>query len=167
MDAGGVGVVPDAGASCSKPAWAYELGWGGWWFWDGGERLLYARGWRAPPALHFRWPVTEQRAGSGVDAAAVHLRFSRAVPGHLLVRSGVLVSVHAFASDGARSSPLGAAAADWRGRNNTLVSREVAAARQQRPADGRHAGGAAGHPLLPLGAQTAGAGAAFRWGAVL
>ncbi len=43
MDAGGVG-VPDAGhrASARRVELLRAVGWGGWWFWDGGERLLYA-----------------------------------------------------------------------------------------------------------------------------
>ncbi len=67
----------------------------------GGERLLYAVAGGHRPAALAGGHGTARRL-QGVDAAAVHLRLLAVPAGHLPVRSGVLVSVHAFASDPAR-----------------------------------------------------------------
>ena len=80
--------------------WAYyELGWGGWWFWDPVENASFMP-WLAATALIHSLAVTEQR--SAFKAWTVLLAiigFSLSLLGTFLVRSGVLVSVHAFASD--------------------------------------------------------------------
>lgn len=83
--------------------WAYyELGWGGWWFWDPVENASFMP-WLAGTALLHSLAVTEKR---GVFKAwtvwLAILAFSLSLLGTFLVRSGVLTSVHAFASDPSR-----------------------------------------------------------------
>jgi cytochrome c-type biogenesis protein CcmF len=83
--------------------WAYyELGWGGWWFWDPVENASFMP-WLVGTALLHSLVVTEKRQGfrSWTVLLAI-LAFSLALLGTFLVRSGVLTSVHAFASDPAR-----------------------------------------------------------------
>ena len=80
--------------------WAYyELGWGGWWFWDPVENASFMP-WLAGTALVHSLAVTEKR---GVFKSWTVLlaiaTFSLSLLGTFLVRSGVLTSVHAFASD--------------------------------------------------------------------
>ena len=80
--------------------WAYhELGWGGWWFWDPVENASFMP-WLVGTALMHSLAVTEKRGG--FKAWSVFLAifaFSFSLLGTFLVRSGVLTSVHAFASD--------------------------------------------------------------------
>ncbi|MFZ5562130.1 MAG: heme lyase CcmF/NrfE family subunit [Pseudomonadota bacterium] len=83
--------------------WAYyELGWGGWWFWDPVENASFMP-WLAGTALLHSMAVTEKR---GVFKAWTVLlaiiAFALSLLGTFLVRSGVLTSVHAFASDPSR-----------------------------------------------------------------
>jgi cytochrome c-type biogenesis protein CcmF len=83
--------------------WAYyELGWGGWWFWDPVENASFMP-WLAGTALVHSLAVTEKR---GVFKAWTILlsiiAFALSLMGTFLVRSGVLTSVHAFASDPSR-----------------------------------------------------------------
>ena len=80
--------------------WAYyELGWGGWWFWDPVENASFMP-WLAGTALIHSLAVTEKRgAFKGWTALLAILVFSLSLLGTFLVRSGVLVSVHAFAVD--------------------------------------------------------------------
>ena len=83
--------------------WAYyELGWGGWWFWDPVENASFMP-WLAGTALIHTLAVTERRGlfGSATLLLAI-AAFGLSLLGTFLVRSGVLVSVHAFASDPAR-----------------------------------------------------------------
>ncbi|QIZ25615.1 heme lyase NrfEFG subunit NrfE [Pseudomonas aeruginosa] len=80
--------------------WAYyELGWGGWWFWDPVENASFMP-WLVGTALIHSLAVTEKR---GVFKSWTVLlaiaAFSLSLLGTFLVRSGVLTSVHAFASD--------------------------------------------------------------------
>jgi cytochrome c-type biogenesis protein CcmF len=80
--------------------WAYyELGWGGWWFWDPVENASFMP-WLTGTALMHSLAVTEKR---GVFKAwtllLAILAFSLSLLGTFLVRSGVLTSVHAFAND--------------------------------------------------------------------
>jgi cytochrome c-type biogenesis protein CcmF len=80
--------------------WAYyELGWGGWWFWDPVENSSLLP-WLAGTALVHSLAVTEKRAAfkSWTVLLAI-LTFSLSLLGTFLVRSGVLTSVHSFASD--------------------------------------------------------------------
>jgi len=80
--------------------WAYyELGWGGWWFWDPVENASFMP-WLVATALIHSLAVTEKRGSfkSWTVLLAI-LAFSLSLLGTFLVRSGVLSSVHAFASD--------------------------------------------------------------------
>ncbi|MGQ0620827.1 MAG: heme lyase CcmF/NrfE family subunit [Panacagrimonas sp.] len=83
--------------------WAYnELGWGGWWFWDPVENASFMP-WLVGTALIHSLAVTEKRGllQSWTILLAI-IAFSLSLLGTFLVRSGVLVSVHAFATDPAR-----------------------------------------------------------------
>jgi len=83
--------------------WAYyELGWGGWWFWDPVENASFMP-WLVGTALIHSLAVTEKRGlfKSWTLLLAI-TAFSLSLLGTFLVRSGVLVSVHAFASDPSR-----------------------------------------------------------------
>lgn len=83
--------------------WAYyELGWGGWWFWDPVENASFMP-WLAGTALMHSLAVAEKRGTFKVWTVLLAiLAFSLSLLGTFLVRSGILVSVHAFASDPAR-----------------------------------------------------------------
>lgn len=83
--------------------WAYyELGWGGFWFWDPVENASLLP-WLAGLALLHSLAVLEKRDGlRGWTVFLALLSFSFSLLGTFLVRSGVLTSVHAFASDPAR-----------------------------------------------------------------
>ena len=84
-------------------AWAYyELGWGGWWFWDPVENASFMP-WLVGTALMHSLVVTERRGAfkSWTLLLAISA-FSLSLLGTFLVRSGVLTSVHAFATDPAR-----------------------------------------------------------------
>ena len=83
--------------------WAYyELGWGGWWFWDPVENASLMP-WLAGTALLHSLAVTEKRgAFKAWTVLLAILAFSLCLLGTFLVRSGILVSVHAFASDPTR-----------------------------------------------------------------
>ncbi|HEY0053341.1 MAG TPA: heme lyase CcmF/NrfE family subunit [Caulobacteraceae bacterium] len=80
--------------------WAYyELGWGGWWFWDPVENASFMP-WLAGAALLHSAVVLEKRGAlPGWTVFLAILAFSLSMLGAFLVRSGVLTSVHAFAVD--------------------------------------------------------------------
>ncbi|MBM3580340.1 MAG: heme lyase CcmF/NrfE family subunit [Alphaproteobacteria bacterium] len=80
--------------------WAYyELGWGGWWYWDPVENASFLP-WLAGTALLHSAVVVEKRdALKGWTVFLAILAFSLSLLGTFLVRSGVLTSVHAFATD--------------------------------------------------------------------
>ncbi len=85
--------------------WAYyELGWGGWWFWDPVENASLMP-WLVGTALIHSLAVTEKRAAfkSWTVLLAI-FAFSLSLLGTFLVRSGVLTSVHAFATDPERGT---------------------------------------------------------------
>ena len=83
--------------------WAYyTLGWGGWWFWDPVENASFMP-WLAGSALLHSALVMEKREALKVWTILLAiLTFSLSLIGTFIVRSGVLTSVHAFASDPAR-----------------------------------------------------------------
>ena len=83
--------------------WAYyELGWGGWWFWDPVENASFMP-WLVGTALIHSLAVTEKRGGFKMWTALLAIMaFSLSLLGTFIVRSGVLSSVHAFATDPAR-----------------------------------------------------------------
>ncbi|MCH6485474.1 heme lyase CcmF/NrfE family subunit [Pseudoxanthomonas sp. LH2527] len=83
--------------------WAYyELGWGGWWFWDPVENASFMP-WLVGAALIHSQAVTEKRgAFRGWTLLLAIAAFSLSLLGTFLVRSGVITSVHAFAADPTR-----------------------------------------------------------------
>ncbi|WP_256645010.1 heme lyase CcmF/NrfE family subunit [Thermomonas paludicola] len=83
--------------------WAYyELGWGGWWFWDPVENASFMP-WLVGAALLHSQAVTEKRGNFGGWTLLLAIcAFSLSLLGTFLVRSGVLTSVHAFAADPTR-----------------------------------------------------------------
>ncbi len=83
--------------------WAYyELGWGGWWFWDPVENASFMP-WLVATALLHSAIVVEKRNALKIWTVLLSiLAFSLSLIGTFLVRSGVLTSVHAFAVDPAR-----------------------------------------------------------------
>lgn len=83
--------------------WAYyELGWGGWWFWDPVENASFMP-WLVGTALIHSMAVTEKRGlFKNWTIILAILAFSLSLLGTFLVRSGVLTSVHAFAADPSR-----------------------------------------------------------------
>jgi cytochrome c-type biogenesis protein CcmF len=83
--------------------WAYyELGWGGWWFWDPVENASFMP-WLAGTALIHSLAVAEKRGAFKAWTVLLALAaFSLSLLGTFIVRSGVLSSVHAFATDPAR-----------------------------------------------------------------
>ena len=87
--------------------WAYyELGWGGWWFWDPVENASFMP-WLAGTALLHSAVVTERRGAlAGWTVFLALLAFTFSMLGAFLVRSGVLTSVHAFAVDPERGLML-------------------------------------------------------------
>jgi cytochrome c-type biogenesis protein CcmF len=88
---------------CLGSGWAYyELGWGGWWFWDPVENASFMP-WLVGTALVHSLAVTEKRGGFKVWTVLLAIiAFSLSLLGTFLVRSGVITSVHAFATDPAR-----------------------------------------------------------------
>ncbi|RUO26353.1 heme lyase NrfEFG subunit NrfE [Aliidiomarina minuta] len=87
--------------------WAYyELGWGGWWFWDPVENASFMP-WLAGTALIHSLAVSEKRGTFKSWTVLLAIAaFSLSLMGTFLVRSGVLVSVHAFATDPTRGTFL-------------------------------------------------------------
>jgi len=83
--------------------WAYyELGWGGWWFWDPVENASFMP-WLVGTALMHSLAITEKRGSFKAWTVLLAIfAFSLSLLGTFLVRSGVLTSVHAFATDPTR-----------------------------------------------------------------
>ena len=83
--------------------WAYyELGWGGWWFWDPVENASFMPWLAATALLHSTIVTGKREALKSWTILLAILAFSLSLLGTFLVRSGVLTSVHAFAVDPAR-----------------------------------------------------------------
>jgi cytochrome c-type biogenesis protein CcmF len=85
--------------------WAYyELGWGGWWFWDAVENASFMP-WLVATALIHSLAVTEKRGSfKNWTVLLAIMGYSLALLGTFLVRSGVITSVHSFASDPTRGA---------------------------------------------------------------
>ncbi|HSR71564.1 MAG TPA: heme lyase CcmF/NrfE family subunit, partial [Kiloniellales bacterium] len=80
--------------------WAYyELGWGGWWFWDPVENVSFMPWLMGTALLHSAIVVEKRDALKAWTILLAILTFSLSLIGTFIVRSGVLTSVHAFASD--------------------------------------------------------------------
>jgi cytochrome c-type biogenesis protein CcmF len=90
---------------CLGSGWAYyTLGWGGWWFWDPVENASFMP-WLAGTALMHSLAVTEKRGAFKTWTVLLAIfAFSLSLLGTFLVRSGVLTSVHAFATDPRRGT---------------------------------------------------------------
>ncbi|HAJ46608.1 MAG TPA: heme lyase NrfEFG subunit NrfE, partial [Alphaproteobacteria bacterium] len=85
--------------------WAYyELGWGGWWAWDPVENASFIPWLAATALLHSAIVVERREALKSWTVLLAILAFSASLLGTFLVRSGVLTSVHAFATDPARGT---------------------------------------------------------------
>lgn len=85
--------------------WAYyELGWGGWWFWDPVENASFMPWLAGTALLHSAIVVEKREALKTWTILLAILTFSLSLMGTFLVRSGVLTSVHAFATDPTRGS---------------------------------------------------------------
>ena len=83
--------------------WAYyELGWGGWWFWDPVENASFMPWLVAGALLHSAIVVEKRNALKAWTILLAILAFSLSLVGIFIVRSGVITSVHAFANDPAR-----------------------------------------------------------------
>jgi cytochrome c-type biogenesis protein CcmF len=111
--------------------WAYyELGWGGWWFWDPVENASLMP-WLAGTALLHSTVVMEKRDALKVWTILLAiLTFSLSLLGTFLVRSGVLTSVHAFAVDPARGIFILAILIIFIGGSLTLFAVRASALRQ-------------------------------------
>ncbi len=85
--------------------WAYyELGWGGWWFWDAVENASFMP-WLVATALIHSLAVTEKRGSFKSWTVLLAITgYSLALLGTFLVRSGVITSVHSFAADPKRGA---------------------------------------------------------------
>jgi len=83
--------------------WAYyELGWGGWWFWDPVENASFIPWLTGTALLHSAIVVEKREALKSWTILLAIITFSLSLLGTFLVRSGILTSVHAFASDPTR-----------------------------------------------------------------
>ncbi|MGI9409630.1 MAG: heme lyase CcmF/NrfE family subunit [Hyphomicrobiaceae bacterium] len=111
--------------------WAYyELGWGGWWFWDPVENASFMP-WLAGTALLHSAVVMEKREALKVWTILLAiLTFSLSLMGAFLVRSGVLSSVHAFAVDPERGVFILAIMVFFIGGSLTLFSMRMSELRQ-------------------------------------
>ena len=111
--------------------WAYyELGWGGWWFWDPVENASLMPWLAATALLH---SVSVLAARDGLRAWTIMLAvvaFSMSMVGTFLVRSGILTSVHSFAVDPSRGSFLLVLLALYIGGALTLFALRIGAVRQ-------------------------------------
>jgi len=159
--------------------WAYyELGWGGWWFWDPVENASFMP-WLVGTALIHSLAVTEKRGTFKAWTVLLAIAaFSLSLLGTFLVRSGVLTSVHAFATDPRRGvfillflalviggSLLLFALACAQGRHRRALRAgvaRVAAPREQRPARRGLRHGAARH-ALPAVPRRVESGQDLRW----
>ena len=83
--------------------WAYyELGWGGWWFWDPVENASLMPWLTATALLHSLIVTERQKLFNRFSILLAIISFSLSLLGTFLVRSGILISVHSFASDPSR-----------------------------------------------------------------
>jgi len=114
--------------------WAYyELGWGGWWFWDPVENASLMP-WLAATALLHSLNVLASRGGLRAWTMMLALvAFSMSMAGTFLVRSGILTSVHAFAVDPTRGSFILALLTLYIGAALTLFALRIATVREGAP----------------------------------
>jgi len=114
--------------------WAYyELGWGGWWFWDPVENASLMP-WLAATALLHSLNVLASRGGLRAWTMMLALiAFSMSMAGTFLVRSGILTSVHAFAVDPARGTFILVLLTLYIGAALTLFALRIATVREGAP----------------------------------
>ncbi len=114
--------------------WAYyELGWGGWWFWDPVENASFMP-WLAGTALLHSALVMEKRNALKIWTIFLSIiTFSLSLLGTFLVRSGVLTSVHTFATDPTRGLVILALLALFIGGAFALFAFRASALRRRRP----------------------------------
>ena len=114
--------------------WAYyELGWGGWWFWDPVENASLMP-WLAATALLHSLNVLAARGGLRAWTMMLALvAFSMSMAGTFLVRSGILTSVHAFAVDPTRGSFILALLTLYVGAALVLFAMRIATIREGAP----------------------------------
>ena len=114
--------------------WAYyELGWGGWWFWDPVENASLMP-WLAATALLHSVNVLAARGGLRAWTMMLALiAFSMSMVGTFLVRSGILTSVHSFAVDPTRGSFILALLAIYIGGALTLFALRIAHVKEGSP----------------------------------
>ena len=114
--------------------WAYyELGWGGWWFWDPVENASLMP-WLAATALLHSVNVLAARGGLRAWTMMLALvAFSMSMVGTFLVRSGILTSVHAFAVDPTRGTFILALLAVYIGGALTLFALRIAHVKEGAP----------------------------------
>jgi len=114
--------------------WAYyELGWGGWWFWDPVENASLMP-WLAATALLHSVNVLAARGGLRAWTMMLALvAFSMSMVGTFLVRSGILTSVHAFAVDPTRGSFILALLTIYIGGALTLLALRIADVKEGAP----------------------------------
>jgi cytochrome c-type biogenesis protein CcmF len=177
---GGLG-LPHLGIALGS-WWAYyELGWGGWWFWDPVENASFMP-WLAGTALLHSLAVAEKRGAFKAWTVLLAIAaFSLSLLGTFLVRSGVLTSVHAFATDPARGifilglpgvvvggslALFGWRAARWASPGASTASRANRCCWQQRAA-GAACGAVMLGTLYPLALDALGLGKISRRRAVL
>ena len=133
--------------------WAYyELGWGGWWFWDPVENASLMP-WLAATALLHSVNVLAARGGLRAWTMMLALvAFSMSMVGTFLVRSGILTSVHAFAVDPTRGTFILALLALYIGGALTLFALRVAHVKEGAPFEivSREAGLVANNLLLSV-----------------
>ena len=116
--------------------WAYyELGWGGWWFWDPVENASLMP-WLAATALLHSVSVLASRGGLRAWTMMLALvAFSMSMVGTFLVRSGILTSVHAFAVDPGRGTFILALLALYIGGALALFAWRISSVREGAPFD--------------------------------
>ena len=116
--------------------WAYyELGWGGWWFWDPVENASLMP-WLAATALLHSLNVLAARGGLRAWTMMLALvAFSMSMVGTFLVRSGILTSVHAFAVDPTRGSFILVLLTLYIGAALTLFALRIGAVKEGAPFD--------------------------------
>jgi cytochrome c-type biogenesis protein CcmF len=133
--------------------WAYyELGWGGWWFWDPVENASLMP-WLAATALLHSVNVLAARGGLRAWTMMLALiAFSMSMVGTFLVRSGILTSVHAFAVDPLRGTFILALLALYIGAALTLFALRIAHVKEGAPFEivSREAGLVANNLLLSV-----------------
>ena len=85
---------------CFGSHWAYyELGWGGWWFWDPVENISFIPWVLAIALIHLLMTTDKRQSLQALSLLLALLVFSFSLIGAFLVRSGILTSVHTFAAD--------------------------------------------------------------------